>query len=265
MCYNPYALYQLTRKPMTSEDGYKDAATVAQEAISEEAASETPPQDVESEETESEIVDVDESTDDNETESDDTGDQLTDAQVRDLGKFKKLDPEEREAKVKKMLASGRSDQVENAKFLQDTFSIELEEETTVDMDGAIKAALEQYGLTPDTLTELQEKKEVEDQKAAVKDWAKLVGMKPSEVLRNKEFVKAYHKSDKESIEDRVADAVKAFSKDRTFPDPDKARATINLSSTGKSAVAEPKKSTGYINMKTMLDGKTLDEIDLSQF
>lgn len=237
---------------MTSEDGNNDA-TVEELA----ASANIPQEDVAEVPADSpEIIEETE-----EAETTDT-DALSDADLIVIDKFGKMAQPERIEKIQKMLSSGRKDQIATANVLMESFDLEVSEQETTDVDAAVAESLRKIGLTPESIKELQEKRESDEKKEAVKSWAEQLGLTPSEILKSKDFVKAFHSKDDADVNGRVDFAIKAYLANNSISAQAKRKATLKLSTTGKSTPSTPTK--GYVDMDELLSGKSLDQIDLSK-
>ncbi|RLI72279.1 MAG: hypothetical protein DRP02_02375 [Candidatus Gerdarchaeota archaeon] len=253
---------------MTSDDGKKDAtveelaasAEFSQEDVAEvpakteaPAATEAPKEEVK--EGEEEVVETEEKAD---------TDALSDADLANVDKFSKLDEPERIEKIQKMLVSGRKDQVATAKMLMDSFGMEIEESEST-TDAAVAESLKKMGLTPESIKELQTQKELEERKKSVEVWAKTLGIPSIDtILKNKDFVKAYHSSDGK-VQGKVDAAIKAYLEKNPVTDAAKKLATLKLASTGEETTATTtKKEEGVDDIDDVLEGKSLDQIDLAK-
>jgi hypothetical protein len=235
---------------MTSDDGTIDAT------VEEPVASEAPQEDV------AEVPADSIETPEKGTETADTN-AISDADLVQIDKFSKLVESDRIDRIQNLLTSGRKDQVATAKVLMEAFDLEVEEKSAPDVDEAVAESLRKIGLTPESIKELREKKEDDEKKEAVKSWAEQLGLKPSEILRNKDFVKAFHSKDSDDVSGKVDFAIKAYLKNNSVSSQAKQKATLKLSTTGKSTAASSSK--GRSSIEELLGGKSLDEIDLTKF
>ena len=105
-------------------------------------------------------------------------------------------------------------------------------------------------------------REIKARKESVGVWAETLGITSSKILKNKEFIKAYHSSGGKTS-DKVDKAMKIYLKDNPIQSAEKKLATLKLSTTGTSNAAN-KKSVSLDDIDSLLDGKSLEEIDLSQ-
>jgi len=233
---------------MTSEDGNVNATVEELAALADDPQEDVAEEAAPSEDTETV-----------KTEEDDSA--LSEADLSVIDKYEKMGEEDRVRKIEKMLSSGRSTQKAQAKMLMEAFDLEISETEKSDTDEAVAESLRKMGLDSKTISELKEQKEEKEKKEAIKDWAEKLGITATEVSRNKEFVKAFHKSDG-SIQTKVDNAIKAFLKENSLPSAAKRKATLKLTTTGKSI--DPTKTKGEVDLETLLTGKSLDEIDLSK-
>lgn len=246
---------------MTSEDGTNANATVEELA----ALAEPPQKDVaevpaktdEEEATPEEEAEEAESKGEAKTkkETADT-DALSDADLALIDKYSTMSEALRNEKLTNMLSSGRGKQ---AKMLMDALDLEIQEEDPIDDDVSEADAMKKLGLTSEEISEFRQAKETKSRKESVESWADKLGIEADTILKNKEFIKAYHKTDG-AVPLRVANALKEYLKSNPISGSKKA-ATLKLATTGDSTNAPKKKG---VSMESLLDGKSLDEIDLSQ-
>jgi len=241
---------------MTSEDGKTDATVEELAALADdpqEDVAETPAPEIE--ETLPTAVEEEETIETADANA------LSDTDLALIDKYGSLDESERIEKIQKMFSSGRKDQVNKAKILMDSFDLEIEEETISNTDEAVAKSLEKMGLSIEEIKELRERKEIDNRKDAVEIWAKTLGATTTSILKNKDFVKAYHTFDGD-VQSRVDSAIKVYLKNNPVSNASKKLATLKLSSTTNS-VDTPSKKT-EVDLESLLSGKSLDEIDLSK-
>lgn len=236
---------------MTSKDGIDDA-TVEELAASADNPHEDVAEATETEETETEEEKTEEVTEDEDADA------LSDADLASIDKYGKFDEDERKEKIEKMYSSGRKDQVATAKMLMESFDLEFEEESKNTTDEAVTESLKKLGLTPEYIAELQEQQESAEINKSVKVWAETLGIDAKLIRKNKDFVKAYHRSNADT-KGKVDHAIKAYLEKNPVSSKAKKEATLKLSSTEKTGSTQKKK----VDFETYLEGKSLDEIDLS--
>lgn len=251
---------------MTSDDGKSADATVEELAasaeFSQEDVAEAPAKtDEEAVETEEEETEEVSETEEKTEPKPDTAeaDALSDADLALVDKYSKFDETEQIEKIEKMLTSGRKTQVAQAKMLMDALDLEVEESAPLEDDESEAEAMKRLGLTKEELQEFRQSKESKARKESVESWSEQLGTPTDEILKNKDFIKAYHKADGD-VESKVAKAMKAYLKINPIAGSKKAK-TLKLSTTGKSTDAPAKK--GDIDLDAELEGKSLDEINLS--
>ena len=220
------ASVQLTASAQDSQDGVASAAPSEDEEDSQESTPEPEPAE----------------------------DALSAEDLEMIDEVGKLSEHGKIAKIEKLMQSGREEHTKRAKILMEAFDLDVKQTE--------EQSLKQYGLTPEKVKELQELQETQAKKESVKTWAETLGITQTEILRNKDFVKAYHKSEAGSVEGKVDNAIKAFLKSNSVQDVKKKLATLKIAPTGNSTGTQPKK--GSVDLETLLEGKSLDQIDLSQ-
>jgi len=183
-------------------------------------------------------------------------DALSDADLSLIDKYSTMPEALRNEKLTNMLSSGRGKQ---AKMLMEALDLEIEEADPID-DSPEAVALKELNPTAEELKEFRQSKETRTRKEAVESWAERLGIDSNTVLKNKEFIKAYHKEEG-TIPARSANALKVYLEKNPISGSKKA-ATLKLSTTGNST-DKPKKK-GEVNIEKLLDGKSLEQIDLSQ-